>query len=164
MGILKAITQWAIGPWGQSVPIHIAWFLIGVATAGLCFLVAHAIYIRCLAKADENEAGALPPLAVFIPKQAPRHSLFARGFHWVMAAAMLALIFTAFLPRLRVPFDWVTYHWVAGAVLAVSVIFNLVHASFWLDSRAIWHNKSASPLRRSRNIRSKTNSAMPRSW
>src|SRR5260370_3426618 len=31
--------EWATSPWGQSVPIHIAWFLIWVAMiAGLLFL------------------------------------------------------------------------------------------------------------------------------
>ncbi len=40
-----------------------------------------------------------------------------------------------------VQFDWVTYHWVAGAVLTVSVIFHIIHASFWLDFWAIWPDK-----------------------
>ena len=54
MGILKPITEWATSPWGQSVPIHIAWFLIWVAAlAGLLFLIVHAIYIRYFAKAEE---------------------------------------------------------------------------------------------------------------
>jgi hypothetical protein len=34
-----------------------------------------------------------------------------------MAAAMFTLLFTAFLPKLGVQFNWVTYHWIAGAVL-----------------------------------------------
>ena len=35
--------EWATSPWGQSVPIHIAWLLIWVALiAGLLFLIAHA--------------------------------------------------------------------------------------------------------------------------
>jgi hypothetical protein len=32
-----------------------------------------------------------------------------------------------------VEFDWVTPHWIAGTVLAASVVFHIVHASFWLD-------------------------------
>ena len=32
--------EWATSPWGQRVPIHIAWFLIWVAAiAGLLFLI-----------------------------------------------------------------------------------------------------------------------------
>ena len=43
MGILKPITQWATSPWGQSVPIHIAWFLIWVAAlAGVTFVLIEA--------------------------------------------------------------------------------------------------------------------------
>ena len=46
MGILKPITQWAANPWGQNVPIHIAWFLIWVAAmSGLAFLIVHAVYL-----------------------------------------------------------------------------------------------------------------------
>jgi len=38
------IIQWATDPWGQNVPIHIAWFLIWVAAiGGLLFLMIHAI-------------------------------------------------------------------------------------------------------------------------
>ena len=46
------LIQWATSPWGQSVPIHIAWFLIWVAAiAGLFFLIVHAIYVRYFAEA-----------------------------------------------------------------------------------------------------------------
>ena len=31
-----------------------------------------------------------------------------------MAASMLTLLFTAFLLKVGVQFDWVTYHWIAG--------------------------------------------------
>ena len=53
MGIL----EWATSPWGQNVPIHIAWFLIWVALiAGLLFLIVHAIYVRYFAKEKEFAA------------------------------------------------------------------------------------------------------------
>ena len=51
------------------------------------------------------------------PRAVPRHSLAARLFHWIMAASMFVLLFTAFLPKVGVQFDWVTYHWIAGMVL-----------------------------------------------
>src|ERR1700693_2873313 len=55
MAILRAITEWATSPWGQNVPIHIAWFLIWVAAlAGLLFLIVHAIYIRYFATQRKN--------------------------------------------------------------------------------------------------------------
>jgi cytochrome b subunit of formate dehydrogenase len=143
MGILKPITQWATSPWGQSVPIHIAWFLIWVAAlAGVTFLVVHAIYLRYFAKAEEFEDAVPPSLEAALPQRITRHSLAARIFHWVMAASMFTLLFTAFLPRIGIRFDWVTYHWIAGTVLTVSVVFHVIHASFWLDFWAIWPDKA----------------------
>jgi cytochrome b subunit of formate dehydrogenase len=143
MGIVKAITEWTISPWGQSVPIHIAWFLIWVAAiAGLLFLIVHAIYVRYFAKPEEFAASVSPTLEVLLPKRIPRHTLAARLFHWIMAAAMFTLLFTAFLPKVGVQFDWVTYHWIAGAVLTVSIIFHIIHASFWLDFWAIWPDRA----------------------
>ena len=134
MGILRPITQWATSPWGQYVPIHVAWFLIWVAAlAGLAFLVVHAIYVRYFAKAEEFAGSVSPILAAALPKRIPRHSLAARLFHWIMAASMFTLLFTAFLPKVGVQFDWVTYHWIAGSILAVSILFHIIHASFWLD-------------------------------
>jgi cytochrome b subunit of formate dehydrogenase len=142
MGILKAITQWATNPWGQNVPIHIAWFLIWVAAiAGLLFFIVHAIYVRYFAKAEEFAGSVSPRLEAILPLRIPRHTLAARLFHWVMAAAMFTLLSTAFLPKAGVQFDWVTYHWIAGTVLTLSVIFHIVHASFWLDFWAIWPDK-----------------------
>ena len=137
------VVEWAIDPWGQTVPIHIAWILIWVAAiAGLAFLVVHAIFIRYFARAEEFAGSASPALAAALPARVPRHSLAARLFHWVMAASMFTLLFTAFLPKVGVEFDWVTYHWIAGAVLTASVIFHVIHASFWLDFWAIWPDRT----------------------
>jgi cytochrome b subunit of formate dehydrogenase len=131
-----------VSPWGQNVPIHIAWFLIWVsAIAGLTFLVVHAIYLRYFAKARQFSGGASTEFAGSLPKRIPRHSLAARLFHWIMAAAMFTLLFTAFLPKVGFQFDWVTYHWVAGTVLTFSVVFHVIHASFWLDFWSIWPDK-----------------------
>jgi len=143
MGIIRPITQWATNPWGQNVPIHIGWFLIWVAAlAGLAFLIGHAVYMRYFAKAEKFEGDVPRALAAALPKRIPRHSLTARLFHWIMAAAMFTLLFTAFLPRVGIQFDWVTYHWIAGTVLTASVIFHIIHASFWLDFWAIWPDKA----------------------
>jgi cytochrome b subunit of formate dehydrogenase len=139
MGILKPITEWATSPWGQKVPIHIAWFLIWLAAlAGLLFLIVHAIYVRYFARAEEFADSVPPAPALVLPKRIPRHSLAARLFHWIMAASMFTLLFTAFLPKIGPRFDWVTYHWIAGSVLTLSILFHIIHASFWLDFWAIW--------------------------
>jgi cytochrome b subunit of formate dehydrogenase len=134
--------QWAIDPWGNIVPIHIAWFLIWVAAiAGLLFVIVHAIYVRYFAKPSRFGPDAAPVDPAQIPEHVPRHSLTARAFHWIMAAAMFTLLFTAFLPKVGVQFDWVAYHWIAGAVLTVSVVFHIFHASFFLDFWSIWPDK-----------------------
>ena len=100
------IIEWATSPWGQTVPIHIAWFLIWVAAIlGLLFLIVHAIYVRYFAKGEEF-AGPVPhDLEVHLPERIARHSLAARLFHWVMAAAMFTLLFTAFLPKPQLLID-----------------------------------------------------------
>src|ERR1700752_5050688 len=139
---MDIIIQWAIDPWGQSVPIHIAWFLIWFAAiGGLLFLMVHATYVRYFAKAREFVNDDPANIASSLPKQIPRHSLAARIFHWVMAASMLTLLITAFLPRVGIQFDWVTYHWIAGVVLTASVLFHIVHASFFLDFWSIWPDR-----------------------
>jgi cytochrome b subunit of formate dehydrogenase len=143
MGILKRITEWATSPWGQNIPIHVAWFLIWVAgIAGLLFLMVHATYVRYFARTEEFAGSDAPVPTAELPARIPRHSLTARLFHWIMAASMFTLLFTAFLPKLGVRFNWVTYHWIAGSVLTVSVVFHVIHASFWLDFRAIWPDRS----------------------
>jgi formate dehydrogenase gamma subunit len=137
------MVEWAKSPWGQDVPIHISFFLLWVsAIAGLLFLIVHAIWVRYFAKPEEY-AGSTPAGArANIPEKVARHSLAARLFHWIMAAAMFALLFTAFLPKVGVQFDWVTYHWIAGIVLTASILFHIVHASFWLDFWSIWPDKA----------------------
>ncbi|HKV81016.1 MAG TPA: cytochrome b/b6 domain-containing protein [Candidatus Sulfotelmatobacter sp.] len=139
MGIL----EWATSPLGQRIPIHIAWFLIWVALiAGLAFLIVHAIYVRYFA--GRMEFASDPPTAetLELPPRIPRHSLAARLFHWIMAAAMFVLLFTAFLPKVGIQFNWVTYHWIAGMVLTISILFHIVHATFYLDFWSIWPDRS----------------------
>ena len=54
--------EWARSPWGQNVPIHIAWFLIWVAViAGLLFFIVHATYLRYFAKPKEFAISGSPP-------------------------------------------------------------------------------------------------------
>ena len=137
------LIQWATGPWGTSVPIHIAWFLIWVcAIAGLLFMIVHALYVGIFAKPKKFAVNDSPAVIASVPEKVHRHSFVARAFHWVMALSMFALLITAFLPKVGVRFDWVTYHWIAGIVLSASIIFHIVHASFWLDFWSIWPDKT----------------------
>ena len=32
-------------------------------------------------------------------------------------------------------------HWIAGLVLTMSIVYHIIHASFWLDFWSIWLNK-----------------------
>lgn len=136
------IIEWATNPFGQRVPMHIAWFLIWFALiAGLAFLIVHAIYVRYFAKEKEFVADLASGQVAHLPERIPRHSLAARLFHWIMAAAMFVLLFTAFLPKVGIQFNWVTYHWIAGTVLTVSILFHIVHATFYMDFWSIWPDR-----------------------
>ena len=136
------VVEFATNPWGQTVPIHISFVLIWVmAIAGLAFLIGHALWVQFFAR-KEAPAGAVPAeLVAKTPEKVARHSLAARLFHWIMALAMFALLITAFLPRAGYQFPWVTYHWIAGLVLTVSIVYHIIHASFWLDFWSIWPDR-----------------------
>jgi len=140
--IKAGVVETATSPWGQTVPIHIAFYLIWVAAiGGLAFLIVHAIYVQFIAKKEAHAAPAASDLAARTPEKVARHSLAARMFHWIMALAMFALLITAFVPRVGYPFAWVTYHWIAGLVLTASIIFHIIHATFWMDPWSIWPDK-----------------------
>ncbi len=70
--------------------------------------------------------------------QVLRHRLAERLFHWLMAASMLALLVTGFLPILGVKFAWVDPHWIAGVILTVLVLFHILRALFFLTLANIW--------------------------
>ena len=71
------------------------------------------------------------------PDRIVRHGLPDRIFHWVMAASVLALLATGFLPILGVRFSWVTMHWIAGLVLGAAVLFHMARAVIWLEPSAM---------------------------
>jgi len=112
------------------------------AIGGLAFLMVHAIYVQFVAAKQAHVARIDPALAARYPAKIKRHSLVARLFHWVMSVAMFALLITAFVPRMGYPFDWVTWHWIAGLVLTASIIFHIFHATFFMDFWSIWPDKT----------------------
>lgn len=67
-----------------------------------------------------------------------RHRLADRLFHWLMAACMLTLLLTGFLPILGIKFAWVDPHWIAGMILTLLVLFHIIRALFILDFSRIW--------------------------
>ena len=132
---------WGRNPWQQQILTHVSWNLLWASLfAGIVFLVAHASYMVLSAhrKRSAAETDAMEAARKDLPDKIKRHSLTARLFHWVMAASMFVLLFTAFLPVVGIQFAWVTWHWIAGLVLTGSILFHIIHASFWLDFWSIW--------------------------
>jgi cytochrome b subunit of formate dehydrogenase len=133
--------KWGLNPWGESILTHVSWTLFWASlVAGVMFFVAHGSYMLLSAhrKRPASETDNLEKTFASLPERIERHSLMARAFHWVMAAAMFVLLFTAFLPVAGVKFPWVTWHWIAGVVLTGSIVFHIIHASVWLDFWSIW--------------------------
>jgi formate dehydrogenase subunit gamma len=135
------LLTWGRSPWGEWVLTHISWNLFWASLfAGAAFLLAHASYM-VLSKHQKREAtetDAMEAARPDLPPRIPRHSLAARLFHWIMAAAMFVLLFTAFLPIAGVKFAWVQWHWMAGLVLTASILFHIVHATLFMDFWSIW--------------------------
>lgn len=132
---------WGRSPWGEWILTHVSWDLFWASlVAGVLFFVAHASYLVLSPhrKRDAAETDALEEARKDLPDRIPRHSLAARLFHWVMAGAMFVLLFTAFLPVVGIQFPWVTWHWIAGLVLTASILYHIIHATFWLDFWSIW--------------------------
>ena len=128
-------------PWGESVFVHISWDLFWASlVGGLLFLLAHGAYMLFSQhhKRSPDEVDRMEAERAGLPARIPRHSFVARMFHWVMAVAMLALLLTAFLPIVGVRFAWVQWHWMAGILLTASIMFHIVHATFFMDFWSIW--------------------------
>jgi len=133
--------KWGLNPWGQSILTHVSWTLFWASLfAGVMFFLAHGSYMLLSAHRGRpgTETDRLEAAHANLPTRIERHSLMARLFHWVMAASMFVLLFSAFLPVVGVKFAWVTWHWVAGLVLTGSIVFHIIHASLWLDFWSIW--------------------------
>ena len=135
------LLSWARSPWGESVLIHISWDLFWASlVGGLLFLLAHGGYMVFSQhrQRPQDEVDRMETERAGLPARIPRHSFVARVFHWVMAFAMLTLLITAFLPIVGVQFAWVYWHWMAGILLTASILFHIVHATFFLDFWSIW--------------------------
>jgi formate dehydrogenase subunit gamma len=132
---------WARSPWGEDVLTHISWSLFWASlVGGVLFFVAHGGYMLFSRhqKRPVDEVDRMEAERKGLPAKIPRHSFVARFFHWVMAASMLVLVITAFFPVIGIRFDWVEWHWMAGILLTGSIIFHIIHATFFLDFWSIW--------------------------
>jgi cytochrome b subunit of formate dehydrogenase len=153
---MDVLINFARSPWGEQVPIHISWSLFWASlVGGVLFLVAHGGYMLLSGhhKRKASEVDQLEAERRDLPAQIERHGLAARLFHWVMAASMLVLVFSAFLPIVGIQFAWVTWHWMAGILLTGSIIFHILHATFVLDFWSIWVGPSDIPEARAEILR-----------
>ncbi len=133
--------RWQRNPWGQEILRGLSWDLAWLAIgAGLLFAAVHTFlyYRRWRPNTPGGMAGKEDQAEMQVPERVPRHSLASRIFHWVMAASMLALLFTGFLPILGLKFSWVAPHWISGLVLTGAVLFHIIHASFWKGLASMW--------------------------
>jgi formate dehydrogenase subunit gamma len=145
---MEWLFKYGRSPWGEWMLTHVSWNLFWASLyAGILFFLAHASYMLFSAhrKRSSAETDKLEAENRQLPERIERHNLTARLFHWVMAASMFVLLFTAFLPIVGVKFPWVQWHWMAGIVLVASILFHIVHASFFLDFWSIWVGPSDIP-------------------
>ena len=134
--------QWGTNPWGQEILIRVSWDLLYLSFwFGVAFCVFHvayaAVWVPKLARAKGGQADGGAATAG-VPAQIERHTLSSRLFHWIMAASMLVLLVTGFFPIVGIQFPWVTIHWMAGVVLTLSILYHIIHATFFLDFWSIW--------------------------
>lgn len=67
-----------------------------------------------------------------------RHKAVDRLLHWAMAACVLILMATAYLPILDLDFAWVKPHWITGLVLAVAIIVHILKSLLWRRLKNMW--------------------------
>ena len=67
-----------------------------------------------------------------------RHSLFSRVLHWLMAGCILILVATGILPILKINFEWVTPHWIAGVFLTVAVLIHIFRSLSPMKIKSMW--------------------------
>ena len=127
-------------PWGQEILIRLSWGLLTVAFwAGIAFILFHAVYaVVWKPKLAGDGGGASTGAEANVPEKIVRHTGAARMFHWVMAASMLVLLATGFLPIVGLEFAWLNIHWISGLILILCILYHIIHASFFLDFWSIW--------------------------
>jgi len=76
--------------------VGLAWVAV---ILGLFFMIVHSLYLIVVKPPKRFAERTAEASTARIPERVPRHSLAARLFHWIMAASMFTLLFTAFLPR-----------------------------------------------------------------
>ena len=140
---MNFLVQWGINPWGEDTLIHAQWGLVYVAFAfGVGFMLAHTLFVKFWPKpagpatAPVNEAAAARVPAAREAALACRADV-PLDHGGVDADAARHVVRAD--PRAAVRLGQI--HWIAGLVLTVSIVYHIIHASFWLDFWSIWLNK-----------------------
>lgn len=108
-------------PWGQDIIVGLGWSVLWlVVVLAAMFVVLHAL-ARRKSGAEVEPSGAELAAA---PARVVRHGRGARVSHWILAASVLVLLVTSFVPILGLKFPWVTIHWLSGLVLTLYVVFH----------------------------------------
>jgi cytochrome b subunit of formate dehydrogenase len=125
----------AQNPWGEDVLLGLSWDVVWLVVAGgLLFMAGHAYYAR----KGKGHAVVQSSAPAGLPEKVTRHGRSARYSHWILAAATLALLITAFVPILGLKFPWVTVHWVAGVVLSAYIVYHIVDTAARLSWGSMW--------------------------
>src|SRR4029450_9417602 len=102
-------------------------------------MLPHTLFVKFWPKPEGPATAPVSEAAAAkVPARVTRHSLAARTFHWVMAAALPPRLGPASAPVLGLQLNWIATHWIAGLVLTASIVYHVIHASFWLDFWSIW--------------------------
>jgi cytochrome b subunit of formate dehydrogenase len=123
-------------PWGEEVLLGLTWDVLWLVVAGgLLFMVGHAFFAR---RTRAESRPAVASGASDVPARVPRHGGSARVSHWILAAATLTLLVTAFVPILGLGFAWVTIHWIAGIVFTAYIAYHIVDTGVRLSWGRMW--------------------------
>ncbi len=136
------LIQWATSPWGQDVPIHIAFYLIWVSAIARSGVPDRSTPFGSVLRKKPGAFRYTPaPLSRrAFPEKVARHSLAARLFHWIMAARCSRCLSPLSCPRsATVSLGHVSLD--RGLVLTASIIFHIIHATFFMDFWSIWPDK-----------------------
>lgn len=126
-----------LNPWGEEILVGLGWNVLWVVVVlGAMFVVIHAMVARRKAPPREPSGAELAAT----PARVERHGRSARTSHWILAASVVVLLVTSFVPILGLKFPWVTLHWLAGLVLSFYVVFHTFDtlkrgtmASMWIS-------------------------------
>lgn len=133
--------EYGTDPWGREVLVRVGLDVLYLFFwAAVAFVVFHIVYVAVwvpkLVRAHASSGGG--GIDSSVPEKITRHTGAARAFHWIMAASMIALLVTGFFPLVGIQFPWLTIHWVSGVLLTISIIYHMIHATFFLDFWSIW--------------------------